>query len=369
MECRSCGEPLRHRVLDLGEQPAADAFPPAQDPSPDPCWPLELWVCSTCGLAQLGAPAPLPPEPVRAVESATAQAHAEASVAQLLAEGRQRAGSTVREAASHHGGSWLPHLLAAGLTAAPAGQPADLVVDVHALAHEEDLGSTLAARAAALAPGGRLVLEFHHLLPLLEQGQFDTVRHGHPVYLSLSALQPALARRGLHPVSARRSPVYGGSLQVTAVADAQVRPDASVREVLEHERAAGVTDPARLGELDARAARTSAALHDHLVRARRDGRTVLGYGAPSRAAVLLRRSGVDADLLAFTVDLSVAKHGRRVPGCRIPIRAPEELLAARPDEVLVLTWDLAAEVAAQLSAVHDWGGRFLVPLPELREYR
>jgi hypothetical protein len=365
--CRSCRGPLVDLVLDLGLQPAADSFPLVDDETDDLLFGLQLWVCGACGLAQLGEAAPLPPEPVLAVESATSRQHAAASVQEILSRSPLRDGSTVREVASHHGGSWLPYLQRAGLTLAGPGEPADLLVDVHALAHEEDLDATMGARAAALAGTGRFVLEFHHVLPLLEQGQFDAVRHGHPVYLSLTALVPALARHGLRAVAARSSSAYGGSLQVTSVLDDR-EPDPSVARVLTAEDEARVTDPARLGQLGDAARDVSARLRDYLEDSRSQGRLVLGYGAPSRAAVLLCLSGVDAGLLPFTADLAPGKHGRRVPGCRVPIRSPEELLEARPDDVLILAWDLAAEVAEQLQHVRSWGGRFIVPLPQLSEY-
>ncbi|MEP6696113.1 MAG: methyltransferase C-terminal domain-containing protein [Pseudonocardiales bacterium] len=271
------------------------------------------------------------------------------------------------EAASHHGGSWLPYLVAAGLHALPlsAQGQADLVVDVHGLAHESDTDGALAAHARRLAADGLLVLEFHHLLPLLLDGQFDTVRHGHPVYLSLLALGPALARHGLAVTSALQSTAYGGSLHVTARFDGpDAVADPSVERVLQAERAAGLDQAPVLKGLQEQARRTGRALREYLLEAGRTGRVVLGYGAPSKASVLLCSSDIGRELLPFTADLSPAKQGRRLPGCAVPIRSPEELLAARPDEVLILTWDIAHEVAEQLAVVSSWGGRFTLPVPE-----
>jgi C-methyltransferase C-terminal domain/Putative zinc binding domain len=353
-------------VLDLGWQPASDSFPPADSRAPDERWPLTLWLCTGCALVQLGADASLPEVPL-AVESETMKRHAARVSAAVLTQSGLAPGATVAEAASHHGGSWLPHLVAAGLRPIPlaADGQADLVVDVHGLAHDADTDAALAAHASRLRPDGRLVLEFHHLLPLLVEGQFDTVRHGHPVYLSLLALGPALARHGLAVTSAQQSTAYGGSLQVTArPAALGVGPDASVAQVLAAEKAAGVDQAAALRGLHAQAQRTGQALRDYLAAARVAGRVVLGYGAPSKASVLLCSSNIGPDLLPFTADLSPAKTGRRLAGCAVPIRSPADLLAARPDEVLILTWDIAHEVAEQLSVVLSWGGRFTVPVPE-----
>lgn len=361
--CRSCRSTVLAPVLDLGRQAACDAFPALDDPLPDPTWPLTAVLCRQCGLVQLGGEAAPIPQPPLAVESTSHRAHAAATAADVVRRLGLVRGATVAEFASHHGGSWLPALHGAGLVDGGDG-PADLVVDVHGIPHEEDFDAALAERVRRLSPEGRLVLEFHHLLPLFEQGQFDTVRHGHTVYLSLLALETAFVRHGLRAVDAQAADTFGGSLVVTA--DRFGVPAESVARVRNAERQAGLTEPESLRELQGRAATTAAALHSHLTEARAAGRRVLGYGAPSKASVLLAWAHVGPDLLSFTADLSPAKHGLRLPGVAIPIRSPQELLAARPDEVLILTWDIVDEVRSQLEAVHSWGGRFVVPAPTLR---
>lgn len=355
------------QVVDLGPQPAADYFPPASTPGDDPRWPLELWFCRTCTLVQLGPVEPLLPEPPLAIESATSVEHAAASVRDIVRDHPELAGVTVAEFASHHGGSWIPDLLAVGCRTVGDGERAHLVVDVHGLAHEPAIGRSLAERVERLAPGGLLVLEFHHLLPLLVDSQFDTVRHGHWSYLSLGALSRLAALLGLAVASVRQVPLFGGSLQVmlrhTGADGGLELTDASVKAVLDDEAAAGVDDPDRLGGLHAAAHRSATALHDYLVDQQHQGRTVLGYGAPSKAPVLLDVSRVGPDLLPFTVDAAPGKHGRRIPGCGVPIRPVDDLRAARPDVVLILTWDIADEVISQLEADGGWGAQYLVPMP------
>jgi hypothetical protein len=363
--CRGCGSSEVERVVDFGPQAGADHFPPASAPAPDPRWPLELWLCRECTLVQLGPVEPQLPEPPLAVESATSLAHADASVRELLREHPELSGASVVEFDSHHGGSWLQHLQAAGCRTVADGERVQLVVDVHGLAHEPDIGRRLAQRAGRLAPGGLLVLEFHHLLPLLAGTQFDTVRHGHWSYLSLGALSRLAEPLGLTVVAARQVPLFGGSLQVMLRhTEGPDVVDASVKAVLADEVAAGLDDPDRLAGLHAAAHRSAAALHDQLVALRDSGRTVLGYGAPSKAPVLLDVSRVGPDLLPFTVDAAPGKHGRRVPGAGIPIRPVDELRAARPDVVLILTWDIADEVISQLEAGGGWGAQYLIPMPE-----
>jgi len=365
--CRLCHVPLVTRVLNLGEQPPSDLFPLGGSPDDDPTAPLELWMCERCLLVQLGS-ARFPEEMPLAVESSTMIRLGRTAVTEVLGRCGLARGARVAEAASHHGGSWLPHLAEAGMQARSlddARDGVDLLVDVHALAHMEDTAGALRARASALSPFGWLVLEFHHLLPLVRQGQFDAVRHGHPVYLSLLALQPALEEVGLSVKDVTSSDAFGGSIRVYCRRDA-VTSDA-VDELLRQERSAGLGDAAALSDLQRRAARSSKAMSDYLARARAAGRRIAGYGAPSKASVLLRHAGITCALLPFTADLSPAKQGRRLGGTDIPIVSPQQLLEYRPNDVLIFTWDIAAEIVGQLGAVTLWGGRFMVPIPELRE--
>jgi len=352
-------------VVDLGAQAASDHFPRLSDPLPDAVWPLELWLCSRCALVQLGPVAALVPEPVRAVESATSLSHARSAVRSMLEAYPSLRGSTVFEFASHHGGSWLEELAAAGCRVVDDGEPAQLVIDVHGLAHETDVRGALEQRVARMASSGLLVLEFHHLLPLVVDVQYDTIRHGHWSYLSLTAVQRITADLGLKVVAATGEQVFGGSLRVVLTqTEADWPREATVDEVLGHESDAGVADVAALRSFDGAAKASAAAVHGYLSAQRAAGRRVLAYGAPSKASVLLGVSDVGTDLLQFTVDASAAKHGLAVPGVRIPIRPVAELVAARPNVVFLLTWDIADEVMESLEAAGGWGAEYVIPIPE-----
>lgn len=370
VRCRGCANVDVERVLDFGDVPASDYFPSLDDPGEDPQWPLQLYMCRRCALVQLGPTAHPQPNPPKSVESATALAHAAASAAQIVAVEGVRPGDRVIEIDSHHGGSWLAGFREAGMVVCAPDQVADLVADVHGIAHEPDLQGPLAAHARRLAPGGRLVLEFHHLLPMVEQAQVDTVRHGHWVYLSMTALARLLPVHGLVPVRAVPVEVFGGSLRVTvARPDDHPEVDASVAEMLDAERRAGLDALESLVTFGQNGLRTARAFARHLMESRDQRWTVAGYGAPSKAPVLVSLAGVDDDLLPYTVDLSPAKQGCRLPGTRIPILAPDELLARRPDEVVILTWDIADEIVHQLSraaAGTGWRPKLFVPLPEPR---
>jgi hypothetical protein len=367
-KCRGCASENAVPVVDLGAQPCADYFPPVDTPGPDPRWPLALWLCRDCTLVQLGpVEAQMAEEPL-AVESATSRAHAESSVKEILRDYPELLGGTVFEFGSPHGGSWLDHLQAEGSRLVGDAEQADLVIDVHGIVHEPQYGDSLKLRAERLAPDGLLVMEFHHLLPLFVGNQFDTIRHGHWAYVSLRALSNVAALHGLAVESVKQVDMFGGSLMVMLRHAAVAKPDATVDVLLEDEDAAGIADEVQLASLQEAALHAAGALHDELTRHKAAGRTVLGYGAPSKAPVLLDLSKVTTDLLPFTVDMAPGKHGRRIPGaCMVPIRPIDELRAARPDVVLVLTWDIADEVIAQLEAGGGWGATFLVPLPEPHE--
>ena len=371
LTCRACHAPGPRPVLDLGDVAASDLFPPADDPTADPTWPLRLYVCDECHLVQLGRERGLHPEPQMAVDSQTALDHGRSSVAEILADEALAPGATVIELDSSHGASWLPAFVDAGLTALEEDGTADLVVDVHHLMHADDLDATLAAHVRRLAPGGRLVLEFFHVLPVVEKTLIDTIRHGHFIYLSVIAAVPLLARHGLTVTRVKLVDVYGGSVRLTAArTDEAPAVDPSVEDVIARERAAGLDGRESLEALGAKGARTAEAFRAHLERLSRDGRRVAGYGAPSKATVLLALARVGSELLPYTVDLSAAKHGCRVPGAGVPIRSVEDLLVDRPDDVVVLTWDIGDEVATQLARLASgsgWSPRLWVPLPALRQ--
>lgn len=293
-------------------------------------------------------------------------------MAEFLATEKVTSGATVHELDSGHGGSWLPAFRASGLTVVDSGR-ADVVADVHHLMHEMDADAAVAELAASMAPAGVLLCEFLHVLPVVEQGLIDTIRHGHYLYFSLVAFEHLLAEHGLTATRATQVPAYGGSLRVT-VRRSSEHPvtDGSVASVLAKERLAGVGDPAVLSSFARRGAASAAALREMLVRLRDRGEQVAGYGAPSKAPVLLALAGVDEGLLPWTVDLSPSKVGRRIPGTQVEVHPVQRLFEERPEHVVVLTWDIWEEVREQLArrAIGiAWDPLLHVPLPQLRSVR
>jgi hypothetical protein len=343
--CRACRSAEGTVVLDLGRQPAADHFPRRDDPGPDPEYPLQMWLCSGCGLAQLLDDPTVPEEP-RGAEPAALVAQAADAVARTARAGLLPAGARAAEYGSPHGGSWLGLLAGRGLRPVTERARADVVLDTFGLMHAADQAAAMAARASRLAPGGVLLLQYHALGAILAHGQWNALRHGHYAYYSATALTPLLAAAGLSPRSAWSFDLYGGTVLLAARRDADDsgKPDETVRALLAAEAAAGITDPAVLArlQLDVEAA----------------GTTVIGYGAASRAVALLRTAGIGPGLLPAVADASPAKQGRRMPGSAIPVISPAELIARRPDEVAVFVGDLLAEVRAAYPEVEAAGGHW-----------
>jgi hypothetical protein len=352
-------------VLDLGDQPAADHFPAVEEPGPDPAYPLQMWLCATCGLAQLLVDPTVPEEP-RGAEPAALVEQAEDAVDRVALAGWLSTGGRTAEYGSPHGGSWLALLAARGVAPVGDGEQADVVLDCFGLMHSADQAAALAERATRVAPGGVLLLQYHSLATIMRLGQWNSLRHGHYAYYSTTALVRMLGEVGFVPRQAWRFDLYGGTVLLAATrgADAEDKradsgPDASVGGLLDEEAALGVEDPARVRALQDSAVSRAEALHQWLVEQKAAGCTVLGYGAASRAVALLCRAGVDSGLLGAVADASPAKHGRRMPATDIPVVAPAELIAARPDAVALFLPDLMREIRQTLPEVEAAGGQWV----------
>ncbi|TLF76825.1 class I SAM-dependent methyltransferase [Nocardia cyriacigeorgica] len=337
--CRGCGRGPLHRVLDLGRMPAADDFPLVTTPvDTDAVYPLAMELCGRCGLAQLAEDGTTPAEP-KAVESLALRKQAADAVAHAAAAGWLR-GGTVREFASPHGGSWLPLITARGFT--PVEGAADVVVDCFGLMHEPDQRSAFAQRAIATRPGGVLLVQFHSLRAIVAGGQWNCLRHGHFAYYSMSALWTLLYSAGMSPVAAWEFDLYGGTVLVAAV-HGFTQPQQSLRRVLSAE--AHTLGAVRVADLQKAADRQARSLRGWLEAESAAGSTVCAYGAASRAVALFSLAGAHRGLVHAVADAAPAKQGRRMPGTAIPIIAPAELVAMRPDRVLLTLPDLLPEVS------------------------
>ena len=244
----------------------------------------------------------------------------------------------------------------------------DLVLANHTLSHADDLDAAVRSLSEAMAPDGVLAVEFHSALEILRGGQFDVICHAHRSYLSVTALGSALERYGLEILRAHPLPLHGGVVRVLAARiGADLRADGSVASRLREEQDAGLGTPEAWAAVADRAARVQTGLSARLAQDRAAGRTVAGYGAPSRGTTLLNACGLDAGQIPRTADRSPAKQGRYLPGAGTRVCPPEELTTDRPDVLVVLVWPLRDEVLAQLADLRALGTRFVFPLPELEE--
>jgi hypothetical protein len=211
-------------------------------------------------------------------------------------------------------------------------------------------------------------MEFPHLMRLMEMNQFDTIYHEHFSYFSFVAVCRVFAHHGLRVFDVEELPTHGGSLRIYArhAADESKATTPAVDDLLERERAAGFFDLEHYRGFESRVHRTKRELLKFLVAAKEAGKRVVGYGAPAKGNTLLNYCGVRGDFIDYTVDRAPSKQGTLLPGTRIPVHAPERIFETKPDYVLILPWNIREEVMANMAAVRDWGGRFVVPIPEVR---
>jgi SAM-dependent methyltransferase len=244
---------------------------------------------------------------------------------------------------------------------------ADLMVANNVVAHVPDINDFVSGFPQLLKPAGVVTFEFHHVLQLIRHNQFDSIYHEHFCYHSLTTFRQILERNGLGVFDVEEVPTHGGSLRVYAqhlggphqVCD-------RVAAMLENEQAAGLTRLETYVAFAARVREIKRELLSFFLDAASEGKSIVGYGAPAKANTLLNYAGVGSDFIEYTVDRSPHKQGRFLPGTHIPIHAPERIRETKPDYVLILAWNLKDEVIQQMADVRDWGGRFVVLIPEVQ---
>jgi len=248
-----------------------------------------------------------------------------------------------------------------------AGHGADQMAANNVLAHVPDLNDFVGGFAVLLRPEGVATFEFPHLLRQMQETQFDTIYHEHFSYLSLHVVRRVLAAHGLRVFDVEELSTHGGSLRVFACHDGATHAQGpAVDRVLAEESAAGLEGAEAYRTFANQVVEVKVGLLRFLLDARAAGKRVVGYGAPAKGNTLMNYCGVGPELISFTVDRSPHKQGTLLPGTRIPVYAPEAILQARPDYVLILPWNIRDEIMDQMAAVREWGGQFVVPIPRLR---
>ncbi len=246
------------------------------------------------------------------------------------------------------------------------GRP-DLLIGNNVLAHVPDLNDFVSGMKTLLKPGGIITMEFPHLLKLIEGNQFDTIYHEHYSYLSLYTTEQVFARHGLSLFDVEELPTHGGSLRIYAkhTDDNEYQTSVRLHELRAQELAFGVNTLDAYNGFNERVVETKHKLLEFLIEAKRKGKRIVGYGAPGKGNTLLNYCGIRTDFLDYTVDRNPYKQGLYTPGARVPILGTEHISETRPDYVLILPWNLVDEISQQMSMIREWGGQFVVPIPEV----
>lgn len=405
MNCRHCGTALTRRFLDLGFAPPSNAYLTSGDlTASEVTYPLRLMVCDSCFLVQTQdytAADSLFDEDYAYFSSTSRSwlAHAAAYASTITDRLHLTGDSFVVEVASNDG-YLLKNFVEAGIPClgieptastaaaaealgipverkffgealaaelAAAGKCADLVIGNNVYAHVPDINDFTRGLAGVLKPDGVITLEFPHLMRLVEFCQFDTVYHEHFSYLSLGTVARIFAAAGLRVFDVEELPTHGGSLRVYGCLSSSRRDEteAAARLLAEEERR-GMTTPDYYADFQHRAEEAKNRFLRFLLDARRDGRTVAGYGAAAKGNTLLNFAGAGPDLLPFVCDAAPAKQGKFLPGSHIPVLPPDALLEKRPDYLIILPWNIADEVRRQNAELAEKGTRFVTFIPETR---
>ena len=402
LTCRFCNAPLEHVFVDLGMSPLSNAYLDADDLlQMEAFYPLKVFVCAKCFLVQL--PEFASPQDIfsdYAYFSSVSESwlrHCESYARQVTGKYGLGADSLVVEVASNDGyllqffkqqgvpvlgiepaanvaraaqAAGIPTLVRffgaqAAKELSAEGRKADLLIGNNVLAHVPDLNDFVEGLRGLLKPDGVITMEFPHLARLMSEKQFDTIYHEHFSYFSFTTVTRVFEAHGLAVFDVEEIPTHGGSLRIHArhAKCARWPVSAAVRALLDREAADGFTRLEHYLGFEAQVVEVKRSLLGFLIEARRAGKKVVGYGAAAKGNTLLNYCGVRGDFLDFVADLSPHKQGRYLPGTHIPIVAPDRIRETRPDFVLILPWNIRAEVTAQHAYIRDWGGRFVVPIP------
>lgn len=403
-KCRFCDASLSLSFADLGMSPLSNAYiKPDALGKMEPFYPLHAWVCESCFLVQLEEFES--PEHIfsdYAYFSSYSDSwlqHAAAYAESMVGRFGFNSESHVIEVASNDG-YLLQYFVKRGIPVlgiepaanvalvaeqkgiptlvrffgtdtakalAVSGKKADLLLGNNVLAHVPNVNDFVAGMTILLKPGGVITMEFPHLLQLMQENQFDTIYHEHFSYFSFFVVERIFAKHGLTIFDVEELSTHGGSLRIFAKHVADPRPiEKSVDRLRAREEEVGLRQLEVYRKFSQKVKATKRALLRFLIEAVDSRKRVAGYGAPAKGNTLLNYCGVRSDLVEYTVDRSPHKQGHYLPGTHIPVYSPEKLRELRPDYILILPWNLRNEIMEQMADVRAWGGKFVVPIPEVR---
>ena len=404
--CRFCAGALTHSLCDLGMSPPSNRYlRPEQLKEMEPFYPLHAYVCDQCWLVQLEQFHS--PEEIFANDYAYFSSFSESWLAHCknYCEQMQKTyaigkNSLVIEIASNDG-YLLQNFVRAGIPALgiePAanvaktaiekgvptrveffgtacakklvaeGKQADLLLGNNVLAHVPDLNDFVMGLRMLLKPDGVITFEFPHLLKLMQENQFDTIYHEHFCYFSLLSINTVFAHHGLTIFDVEQLPTHGGSLRIHACHTGRRKAGGAVDAVMSAEKSYGLDTIAAYDKFAEQVRETKRKLLEFLIAAKRAGKKIVGYGAAAKGNTLLNYCGVRSDFIDYVVDLNPHKQNMLLPGTHIPIHSPEKIKQTKPDYVLILPWNIRDEVKKQHGYIAEWGGQFVVPIPEVKVF-
>ncbi|MDD5462473.1 MAG: class I SAM-dependent methyltransferase [Methylococcales bacterium] len=405
--CRFCNTPLKHTLVDLGMSPLCENFLSAEQLNHmEPFYPLRVYVCESCFLAQLEEY--VSPEEIfneYAYFSSYADSwlqHAKNYTDLMIERFGINTDSFVVELASNDGyllknfveknipvlgvepaanvakvavGKGVPTIVEffgenMAKDMVSKGEKADLVLGNNVLAQVPDLNDFVSGMKVLLKPEGIITIEFPHLVRLMEENQFDTIYHEHFSYFSFISVEKIFAAHKLTIFDVEELSTHGGSLRIYAKhSDDESKPLSDrVTELRSREENLGLTQMETYSAFSEQVKETKRKLLEFLIKVKREGKTVCGYGAPGKGNTLLNYCAIRTDFLDYTVDRNPYKHGKFTPGTHIPIFPPEKIRETRPDYLLILPWNVKEEIMKQQAYIKEWGGQFIVPIPEVKVY-
>lgn len=405
--CRFCSSSLGHTLIDLGMSPLCESYLSAgQLNRMEPFYPLRVYVCDRCYLAQLEEF--VGPEEIfsdYAYFSSYSDSwlkHAKDYVDLTANRFGLDASSFVVELASNDG-YLLQYFVEKGVPVlgveparnvakvaiekgvptrieffceklakelASEGKKADLLLGNNVLAQVPGLNDFVRGMKILLKPGGVITMEFPHIVRLMEENQFDTIYHEHYSYFSLFTAEKIFTAHGLTLFDVEELPTHGGSLRIyVRHAEDGTKPvSEKIHELLIREEAGGIARMETYAAFSEKVLETKRKILEFLIEIKRQGKTICGYGAPGKGNTLLNYCGIRTDFIDYTVDRNPYKQGKFTPGTHIPIMSPDRIRETRPDYLFILPWNFKNEIIEQMSYIREWGGRFVVPIPEVRVY-
>jgi SAM-dependent methyltransferase len=403
--CRFCGQSLEQTFVDLGMSPLANSYlTSAQLYQMEPFYPLRVYICAGCLLVQaeeFKSPESIFADYAYFASYSDTWLHHAKNYADMAVQrfglGKQ---SLVIELASNDG-YLLQYFVARGIpvlgvepaanVAAAAlkkgipttvtffgeetardlvakGSTADLVVGNNVLAHVPKLNDFVRGMKIVLKSNGVITMEFPHLMRLMQENQFDTIYHEHFSYFSFISVERVFAAHGLILFDVEELPTHGGSLRIYArhIEDTSKPVNQRVLDLRNREKNAGLASLESYLSFSDKVKATKYKLLSFLIKAKSEGKSIVGYGAPAKGNTLLNYCGIRSDFIDYTVDRSPHKQGHFLPGTHIPIYHPDRIKETRPDYLLILPWNLKAEVMEQVRYIRNWGGQFVVPIPEVQ---